>query len=389
MTGGVADHLHHIAQSLAARTDVTVMTSALQNGTTWEHAYRFESLRALPERRLGLRPGDGLPPVRRLHTAAYFFALRRYAERMLAQITARADGQTAVLIGIWDTASHFWCDACHRRNVPYYLIAYGVELLIPLYGRLAGWRRADFARAAKVIAVSRATAALASARFDLATPPVVVNPSAGPRPPAADIEARAARLRRALDLPEGGSGPVLFSVGRLVPRKGFDFVLHSVARLQRQYPHMRYIMIGSGPERMRLERLAGELGIASKVRMLGQADEITKWAAYDVCDLFVMPNRALDGADWEGFGIVFIEAALAARASVGGRSGGTGDAIADGETGLLVDPERRGDLTEAIRRLLGDDGLRRRMGRAAEHRARTRFAPATLGDRLRDQLGWT
>jgi phosphatidylinositol alpha-1,6-mannosyltransferase len=389
MTGGVADHLHRLAEALARRTAVTVMTSVPQGGASWERAYALEPLAALPERRLGARPGDRFAPVRKLHTAAHFVALRRYADRMLARIADAPGDGAAVLVGIWDTASHFWCEACRRKDIPYALVAHGVELLIPLYGRLPEWRRADFAGAHRVVANSRATAALAVDRFGLSRPPAVVHPSVGPRPPAADIEARAIKLRRSLDPDASSSGPVILSVGRLVPRKGFDLVLHSVARLRRQYPTLRYLIVGQGPERMRLERLAGELGIASNVRMLGPADEITKWAAYEMCDLFVMPNRTLDGTDWEGFGIVFIEAALAGRAAIGGSSGGTADAVVDGETGLLVDPERAGGVTDAIRRLLDNRDERMRMGLAAARRAADRFSPAALADRFGSEIGWS
>jgi phosphatidylinositol alpha-1,6-mannosyltransferase len=390
MTGGVAEHLHRVADGLAASRQVIVMTSAPQNGHSWEHAYRLTLLDRLPRRRLGSRPGDRFPPIRKLHTGRYFFALSRYARRTIAGIKAAAgNSDLAVVVGIWDTASHFWCEACRRHDVPYYLLAHGLELIHPFYGRLPEWRRADFRHAVRVIANSRATADLATTRCALQVPPVVVNPVAGPRPAASEIEARAAKLRRALGVAEVGGGPVLLSVGRLVPRKGFDLVLHSVAWLRRRYPNVRYVILGNGPERMRLEQLAGELGIASNVRMLGHADEITKWAAFEACDLFVMPNRLLGGTDWEGFGIVFLEAALASRPAVGGCSGGTADAVVDGETGLLVDPERPGELTDAIRRLLEDSDFRGRLGRSAEQRARAHFSEQALASRLPSELGWS
>jgi phosphatidylinositol alpha-1,6-mannosyltransferase len=388
MHGGIADHLHRIAEALSDRATVTVKTSAPQNGVSWERAYRFDPMRKLPKRHLGKRPGDWLPPMRKLHTAMYFRALRRYGHEMVADIRRGSPNDVAVLIGLWETASHFWCDACRRAGIPYYLVAHGLEVIQPLYGRLPEWRRSDFAGAAGILANSRATADLAASRFGLESAPAVVHPSAGPRPRASEISARAAKLRQALGFAEG-TGPILLSIGRLVPRKGFDLVLHSVARLRRQRPDLRYVIVGNGPERMRLEYLAGELGVASNVRMLGHADEITKWAALELCDLFVMPNRTLDGTDWEGFGIVFVEAALATRAVVGGSSGGTADAIADGETGLVVDPERPGELTDAIRRLLDDRDLRIRLGRAAEQRARAQFSSAALADSLKAGLGWS
>jgi phosphatidylinositol alpha-1,6-mannosyltransferase len=101
-----------------------------------------------------------------------------------------------------------------------------------------------------------------------------------------------------------------------------------------------------------------------------------------------MPNRLLGGLEWEGFGIVFLEAALAGRPTVGGRNGGAADAIADEVTGLLVDPERDGALTQAIRRLLNDAALRQRQGRAGEEIARTTFSGSAAAEQLREQLGW-
>jgi glycosyltransferase involved in cell wall biosynthesis len=385
IVGGVADHLHRLADTLAGHSRVTVMTSVDPHGAAWERAYRLEPLPPLPDRRLHHRVGDAFAPIRKLHTGAFFLALRRYADRTMARVGRQAGEDVAVVIGIWDTAAHFWCEAARRAKLPYYLFAHGVELLIPLYGGWPEWRRADFQHATRVIANSQATAALAVERFGLVPEPAVVNPSVGPRPAVRDLEAHAADLRRRLQLADG---PVLLSVGRLVARKGFDLVLRSVADLRHERPHLKYVIAGDGPERDRLESLVRDLDLEAHVRFLGAADDVTKWAAYDLCDVFVMPNRVLGGLEWEGFGIVFLEAALAGRPAIGGRTGGAADAIADEVTGLLVDPERQGALTQAIRRLLNDAALRQRLGRAGEEMARTTFSATAAADRLRVQLDW-
>jgi phosphatidylinositol alpha-1,6-mannosyltransferase len=385
MIGGVADHLHRVADALAQQTRVTVMTSVAQQGAVWDRAYELEPLPPLPQRRLDLRIGDAWAPIRKLHTGLFFLAQRRYADRAIARIAVQPGERTAVLIGIWDTAAHFWCAAARRARVPYYLFAHGVELLIPLYGGLPEWRRVDFQQARGVIANSQATAGLAVERLGLSKMPAIVNPSVGPMPPARDIRARADELRRNLRLE---AGPVLLSVGRLVARKGFDLVLRSVAVLREEFPDLTYVIAGDGPERTRLDALVGDLDLDAHVRFLGAIDELTKWAAYELCDLFVMPNRLLNGLDWEGFGIVFLEAALAGRPAIGGRTGGVTDAIASEVTGLLVDPEQQGGLTLAIRRLLDDDALRKRLGAAGEARARDTHNAAATAARMRAQLGW-
>ncbi len=388
MPGGVADYLHNVAQSLSPVADVTVMTTVAVNGSRWDHAYRLRPLAPLPERRLGERVGDTVSVVRRAHTGAYFRALRGYGGRLILDLPAAPDGSRRVLLGIWDTATHFWCEACRRADVPYYLFAYGKELLLPLYGRLPEWRRRDFAGAARVIACSRSTAELAQRLFELPAAPVAVSPAAGPRPADTAVRDRAAQLRHELACPPETTGPIVFSIGRLVARKGFDLVLRSVADLSARFPALQYVIGGEGPEHETLARLARNLGVARRVHFLGAVDDLTKWAAYELSDLFVMPNRSLDGTDWEGFGIVFAEAALAGRAAIGGRSGGAGDAIADGVTGLLVDPERPGHLTTAIERVLADRDLGSRLAASAGERARSEFSQRALAGRLGRALGW-
>jgi phosphatidylinositol alpha-1,6-mannosyltransferase len=384
MVGGVADYLHRVAESVASVHDVTVATSVSPGTLPWSHSYRLDALPPLPERRLGRRIGDGIAPIRKLHTGAYFLALKQYGRQVVDR--ARQEREAPVMIvGIWDTASHFWCCACRDRGLPYYLIAYGVEIVAPLYGALPEWRRMDFSAARAVIAVSRATADLAVSRLGLSAPPLVVNPIAGEPLTGPAVDARARELQRLLG---ESAGPVLLSVGRLIARKGFDRVLESVAALSPDFPNLRYVLLGDGPERQQLQDRAAALGITGRVLMLGRADDAMKWASYQRCDLFVMPNRALGGTDWEGFGIVFVEAARAGRAVVAGNSGGVADAVIDGRTGLLVDPDDRDALTCALRRLLTNVTERGRMGAAAARLASQRFTPEALRSSLASSLGW-
>jgi phosphatidylinositol alpha-1,6-mannosyltransferase len=385
MVGGIADHLHGMAEALAACADVTVATSVPQRGLTWSHSYRLTTLPPLPERRLGRRFGDELLPVRKLHTLMYFLSLKRYARSTVRRLASDLPG-CVVIIGLWDTASHFWCRACQEAGIAYYIVAHGLEMILPLYGSLPEWRRRDFAGAAGIFANSRATAALAVSALGVAETPAVVNPIAAAPFTGPAVDVCASELRRLLGDP---AGPVLLSVGRLVPRKGFDAVLRSVAALARDFPNVRYVLIGDGPERQRLQDEAAALGILERVLMLGRADDAMKWAAYDRCDLFVMPNRALNGTDWEGFGIVFVEAARAGRAVVAGKSGGVADAVVDGRTGLLVDPDDEDALRHAVHRLLGDDVERAHMAQAAARFASQHFTTDALRGALMNALGWS
>jgi phosphatidylinositol alpha-1,6-mannosyltransferase len=153
---------------------------------------------------------------------------------------------------------------------------------------------------------------------------------------------------------------VLLTVGRLTRRKGHDHVLQALARLKR--PDVVYLVLSDGELEDELKALSNELGLQDVVRWVGPVarDDVARY--YHVCDVFVMANRTLSDDDCEGFGMVFLEASAAGKAVLGGRSGGTVDAISHGVSGLLVDASSVDLVTEAIKTLLDDDALRRRLG---------------------------
>jgi phosphatidylinositol alpha-1,6-mannosyltransferase len=151
---------------------------------------------------------------------------------------------------------------------------------------------------------------------------------------------------------------------------------------------VRYLIVGEGAERGRLETLAAQLEIGDRVYFLGEVNDETKWALYQLCDLFVMPNRLLSGNEWEGFGIVFLEAAFAGKPSIGGNNGGVPDAILHEKTGLLIDPEKSGELTSALNRLLSDELLRSNMGKAAQVRVLEEFQWNRNISEFAVQQGW-
>lgn len=148
---------------------------------------------------------------------------------------------------------------------------------------------------------------------------------------------------------------LMLSVGRLSRRKGFDMVIRSLAELVKQGIDVRYAMIGIGEDQDYLADLAHDCGVVDRVHMLGHVrpDDLPRW--YNACDVFAMPNRAING-DTEGFGMVFLEAAACGRPVLAGNAGGTGSAVMEGVTGMRVDGESLEDITFALTNLLGEAG---------------------------------
>src|SRR5262249_9395355 len=136
-------------------------------------------------------------------------------------------------------------------------------------------------------------------------------------------------------------------------------------------------------DRHRLMRRVDARGLAGRVRFLGRVPDDESFPRLYACaDVFAMPCRdRWGGLEAEGFGIVFLEAAAAGVPSVAGRSGGSHEAVIGGETGLVVDG-RALDVRGALAALLGDDGLRSRMGAAARARAVAECSYDTLAARL-------
>jgi phosphatidylinositol alpha-1,6-mannosyltransferase len=160
---------------------------------------------------------------------------------------------------------------------------------------------------------------------------------------------------------------VILTVGRLVERKGHDTVLRALPRVAKSVPNVSYVIVGDGPHEAPLQSLARELGIEDRVAFCGRVPEDELVAYYHACDVFVMISRELS-EDTEGFGIVFIEAAACGKPTLGGRSGGIPDAIVDGETGILIEPETVDPLTTALVSLSADRDLARRLGEAGRRR---------------------
>jgi phosphatidylinositol alpha-1,6-mannosyltransferase len=170
-----------------------------------------------------------------------------------------------------------------------------------------------------------------------------------------------------------GDAPYLLTVARLVPHKGQDVAMRALAALSAEFPALRYVIVGEGPDEGRLRALAQTLGVGLRVIFAGPMRDDLLPAVYAGATLYVGLSRLLPPINVEGFGISFVEAAASGVPSVAGDSGGVRSAVLDGETGLVVAPEDGDMVARALGRLLRDDVLRRQMGDAARRAALERF----------------
>ncbi|MEI7620441.1 MAG: glycosyltransferase family 4 protein [Candidatus Falkowbacteria bacterium] len=198
---------------------------------------------------------------------------------------------------------------------------------------------------------------------------VVVNPGVGE---ALEVESKKVEeLRQQYDLVDK---KVIVTIGRLVKRKGVDMMLSVLEYIGKEkITDWRYVVLGSGPDEEYLKKICRDKGLDSFVIFVGAISEEDKWAWLNLCDLFAMVSRNIAG-DFEGFGIVYLEANLAGKAVLAGDSGGVSDAVSNGINGLLADPNSEDDIALSLVRLMADKEFREALGEKGYLRAQTEFS---------------
>lgn len=165
---------------------------------------------------------------------------------------------------------------------------------------------------------------------------------------------------------------VVLTVGRLQKRKGHDHMIMAMNRISECIPNALYAIAGDGEERNHLEELVDVENLGEHVQFLGKVSDEILLACYQQCDLFVLPNREVDG-DFEGFGMVLVEAQSCGKPVIAGKSGGTSETLLPGETGLLVDATSPDEIADTVISLLADESRRTAMGRRAVEWVQSNF----------------
>ena len=265
---------------------------------------------------------------------------------------------------------------------PYAVFLHGTDLMMaqatPRKNKLS---RKILAAADKIICANSRVAGDCKAMLasDQWPKVAVVNPGINPKLPTFDKEEiDALRRKHKLEYKK-----VFFSVGRLVQRKGFDLVIEALAACHR--PEFAYVIAGIGPEHDNLQQKIASLGLEEQVLLVGAASEDEKQRWLLMSDAFITTSREF-AHDYEGFGIVYLEAGLAGKPVIAGRGGGVADAVLDNETGIMVDTGDIKALSEAMAKLADFPSLRLRLGDAGRQRALREFNWTNQAQKVYDFL---
>jgi glycosyltransferase involved in cell wall biosynthesis len=162
---------------------------------------------------------------------------------------------------------------------------------------------------------------------------------------------------------------IILSVSRLVERKGHETLIRAMPAVLERHPDAHCVIVGGGPLEDRLRMVAEEVGVSERCTVMGPAPQPDVIEYFRNCDVFTLPCHTLPDGDTEGFGLVFLEAGACRKPVVAGVAGGTVEAVAHGETGLLVDGASPPDVAMALDRILSDPAFAQRLADEAWRRS--------------------
>lgn len=360
--GGIQSYLWELWRRLPP-DDVTVYTASYPGAAWWDREQKFRIVRAKE-------------PV--LLPQPY---LARQVRRLAASVGAEAVViDPALPLGLTGPS----------LGLPYAVVLHGAEVAVP--GRLPVSRQLlarALNQASLWVAAGRYPEAEARRAAPNARPQVVTLPPGVDTErfqPLPAIERAAARAHFGLPT----TGPLAVSVSRLVPRKGMDTLIEAVARVAPRFPGLSLAIAGAGRDRARLERLAARTDVP--IKFAGKLADSDLPRFYGCADVFALCCRSRWwGLEQEGFGIVLVEAASCAAPCITVDSGGAGEAVLDGGTGLVVPggasrSAQVAGVAEALATVLSAPARARQMGDAGRRRIEEELSYDLLAERLRAAL---
>lgn len=365
--GGISRYSHEIARHLQILgDDVVVLSSRQDGGAAFDRAQNFPAYRAS-------RFPSGMIS---LFTALNFIIKKHAVQKIFCPLW-------------FPCASHVYLlGKLTKQKCPYAVAVHGSETFesratfkLRLKSRLSGLRRQTFLHAEKIFPVSSYTKGkliedgLPEEKMSVVPNGVdtrVFKPLRGKNPWAEKLSLEGKKI--------------MLTVARLDAHKGIDLTLGALPRVLKTAPDTLYLVAGTGPEESHLKSLARKLNVTDSVLFLGKIstdDELV--SLYSCCDVFVMPSRELPGRMdlIEGFGIAYLEANACGKPVIGGKSGGVSDAVEDGVSGLLVNPESQDEITEAVLRLIQQKDVAEKLGENGRQRVEREFTWESAAKKIR------
>ncbi len=349
--GGIENHIKQLAEAQAARGHAVSVLVTSQNGDS--HVETINGVRVFFAARLA-------------HVSSTPLSLAMF--QVLAR--ERPDIVHMQFPYPWGEIGDYFFGRARRRVLTYQSDIVRQKYLRVLYAPLM---QRVLAHVDRIIATSPNYVASSSVLSQFRNKCTVIPMGIHPQPFL--CQDRQGRIEVRTRLGIGQDVPLLLSVGLLRYYKGLQYMLEAMPTV----PDAHWAIVGNGPMENEWRSLAQRLGLSERVHFVGELANPDVRPYYAACDVFVFPSSERS----EAFGIVQLEAMAAGKPVVCTELGtGTSFVNADGETGFVVPAREPGALAAAVRRLLDDAALRKRMGAAGRARVLKEFTLEKMVDRV-------
>ncbi len=358
MDGGIAIFLHHVCQELKRNgMCVEVLAQDVGEATAFDAAQSYAI-----HRYSGLGRLSSMAPI----FSTVFHALKGRVNMLFLGHMLSTYG-----LGAW----LLW----RILRVPYVILVHGFDLVEYLrQSQLDNFASALILKnAALIFANSEYTKSVILERIgDTEGKVTVINPGVDPDMFRLGLDTSAIKRQYRI-----GDDRVILTVSRLVPKKNHEHVLRALPEVLQKIPNLKYMIVGEGSEKTRMENMTQQLGIQEQVIFTGFIEHTALPSYYCLCDVFIMPSCVAD-ENFESFGIAFAEASACGKPVIGSKTGGIPDAVIDGVTGLLVEPDDTKEIAQALIRLLTDEQFAMTLGKNGRARVETKLTWQVMGERI-------
>ena len=370
--GGIATYAFELARAMAQLAEVRVLAPSRPGSGEYDSGQKFTTIR-VP------LPSGSISAIAPLSAAITYQAA-----------TWRPD---VILCFLWlpdGAATYLALPVLTTLRIPYFIVAHGVELLesqSTVRKRVRGWlapaNQAVLKHARAIFPNSHFTQQLLAEKCGVKfSSSKIIFPGVNlekfsPGPKALDLLSIHGLARK----------KVFLTVTRLVDYKGVDRVISAMRKVHARFPDAIYVVVGEGDDRARLESLVRHYDLEECVRFVGRVEETRIAEYYRLADCVVLCSRE----DWltpnvEGFGLVFLEAAATGKPAIAGESGGISDAVVNGTTGWLVDPEDEGAIATAMLDALKHPHELEKRGKQARDRVLAEFTWKQVAEKFHKEL---
>jgi len=314
-------------------------------------------------------PGDGMASTILISTLVVFFLGLLYRPKIIVNM------QVTTALGSYMVSRLF--------KVPHHVVALGLEVMPWPQTLFEGLKNRVFKNSNRVISISHYTESLVFKYGVVPARSQIIHPGVHPHKFAYSGPVKKSVFHPSL----GSKAFVCLFTGRLVPRKGVDQCILALTMLAAQIPDIYLAIVGEGPDKARLKDLCRQHQLEDRVFFMGQATDSERSHYYASADIFVMPSRIiLTPPEVEGFGIVYLEAALAQLPALGSTQGGVPDAVVHGQTGYNVDPTNTALIADTLQKFYQERSVTQKMGFDAKKRVETQFNWKTLAPEFSQAL---